>query len=181
MHSDTKQCPYCGEEIKTVAIKCRFCNEMIGAGEPESETAEADRSDPISAEVPIFEGSPVALFSVGQYAIGVLTLGVAFIYYWFASISIRYRLTSQRIQIEQGIFSKSYKNIDLYRVDDFHVVGPFFQRLLGYSELHMKSSDRDLPLLKIRGIKGILTISDQMRTACLTERKRLGVKVWANA
>jgi hypothetical protein len=27
---DTKPCPYCGEEIKTAAKKCKHCGEMLG-------------------------------------------------------------------------------------------------------------------------------------------------------
>ncbi|MCM1338447.1 MAG: zinc ribbon domain-containing protein [Muribaculaceae bacterium] len=30
MSSDNKICPYCGEEIKTTAIKCKHCGEFIG-------------------------------------------------------------------------------------------------------------------------------------------------------
>lgn len=37
MSEDFKNCQFCGEEIKKIAIKCRFCHELLNVNEPESE------------------------------------------------------------------------------------------------------------------------------------------------
>ncbi len=34
---ETKLCPYCGKEIKSVAIKCRFCGEFLEDGDREEQ------------------------------------------------------------------------------------------------------------------------------------------------
>ena len=35
--SDTKICPFCGEEIKSAAIKCRHCGEFLNKSDEKVE------------------------------------------------------------------------------------------------------------------------------------------------
>ena len=49
MEDDTKRCPYCGETIKTTAIKCKHCGEWLAekpSATPPSPTPEPDPITP---------------------------------------------------------------------------------------------------------------------------------------
>ena len=65
---DTKACPVCGEKIKAAAIKRRFCNTDLAARESAKE-AEVERD--------LFVGHPAMIYSLTQWLIIVITIGIA--------------------------------------------------------------------------------------------------------
>ena len=172
MSDDSKACPVCGETIKAAAIKCRFCNTDLIEYQSAKE-AEVERQ--------LFTGSPAVISSLGQWALVVLTLGIAWLVYWIRSRSIVYTLTSQRIQIERGLFSTIKASVELFRIDDFDIHRPFGMRVLGYSMLHLRSSDPDLSTLVISGIPNLEALADQLRECSLRERTRRKITTFVKA
>ena len=172
MSDDTKACPVCGETIKAAAIKCRFCNTDLGAHEAAKE-AEVERQ--------LFFGHPAVIYSLSQWVIVVVTIGIAAIVYWVKSRSITYTLSTQRIQIERGLFSTIKASVELFRVDDFDIHRPFGMRVLGYSMLHLRSSDPDLPNVIIQGVSNLDGLADQLRECSLRERTRRKITTFVKA
>jgi uncharacterized membrane protein YdbT with pleckstrin-like domain len=169
---DTKACPICGETIKAAAIKCRFCNTDLAAHDSAKE-AEVER--------PIFVGNPAVIYSLSQWVIVVVTIGIAYLVFLVKSRSVTYTLTTQRIQIERGLFSTVRASVELFRMDDFDIHRPFGMRILGYCELHVRSSDPDLSEVVLRGIPNLEALSDQLRECSLRERTRRKITTFVKA
>ena len=172
MSEDTKACPVCGETIKAVALKCRFCNTDLGAHEAAKE-AETERE--------LFAGRPKPITSVGQWALAVVTLGIAFVVYWLQSRSLYYRITTQRVQIERGLFSTMKDNVELFRIDHFDLHRPLGMRLLNEAVLHLRSSDPHFPSVMIKGVPNLDHLADTLRECSLRERARRRVTTFVEA
>jgi uncharacterized membrane protein YdbT with pleckstrin-like domain len=135
-------------------------------------------STTVRSENVLFEGHPALLPGLGALLISILTLGLALLVFWWRSRSRHYRITSQRIIVESGVFSKKMEQVDLYRVRDFVVERPFGQRLMGTGNLELEAMDSTTPRLRIFGLKtDVVQLYEQLRVLTEADRQVRGVRL----
>ena len=111
----------------------------------------------------------------------MLTLGVAYLVYWWKSASTKYEITTQRVRVERGILSKVKDNVELFRIDHFDLLKPLGMRLVGECMLHLRSSDAGFPTVIIYGIPNLESLADTLRECSLRERSRRKVTTFVQA
>ncbi len=103
------------------------------------------------------------------------------VYYWIKSLTIRFEVTTQRVRVERGLFSKMKDNIELFGIEHFDIHKPLGMRLVGHCQLHLRSSDESAPSVLLYGIPDLESLADTLRECSLRERKRRGVTTWVDA
>jgi uncharacterized membrane protein YdbT with pleckstrin-like domain len=126
----------------------------------------------------IYEGQPSLVTSLWVLLISIFTAGIALAYFAIKKKSTSYKITTQRIVIDTGIFSKHLEQVDLYRVNDFQVDRPFAQRLLGTGNIRMQTFDKTTPEVVLFGIRGdVVAIYESIRAAVEAAKAARGVRV----
>ena len=119
------------------------------------------------------------LATAGVGALGYLGLIIPFMMWvirWWATKCTTYELTSQRLRIRSGIFSKKTDEMELFRVRDYTMDQPFLLRLVGLGNMTLITSDATTPTLAMRAIPGIENVREKLRTAVQNERDRKRVR-----
>jgi uncharacterized membrane protein YdbT with pleckstrin-like domain len=77
--------------------------------------------------------------------------------------AVRYEITSERIKITTGIFSKQTNTLELYRVKDYSLKEPFLYRFFHLGNIMILTSDHSTPQIIIRAIPGARKLLDEFR------------------
>jgi len=126
-----------------------------------------DKTEPMAEET-IWRGTASQLKNLGCFIL-------CFLFCWLiVPIFIGFRryletknqvfeLTTERLKMTQGIFSKVTETLELYRVKDIEVLQPFIYRIVGLENIKVNTSDLSSPVILIDGISQKIGFADKLR------------------
>ena len=74
-----------------------------------------------------------------------------------------FELTTERLKMTEGIFSKVTETLELYRVKDIEILQPFIYRIVGLENIKVNTSDLTSPVILIDGISQKVGLADKLR------------------
>lgn len=85
---------------------------------------------------------------------------------------LHFRLTTQRIVKEVGLFNRTIREIDLMRINDVSVRQNFLQRLFNTGTIILSApTDQDQPRLVMRGIDNPIAVKEKIRLQAQLRRQ----------
>lgn len=96
---------------------------------------------------------------------------------WIQLRCRRYEITTQRLRIRQGVFSKRTDELELYRVKDSTVLEPFWQRLFGIGNIVITTNDETTPTVTLEALPNSRETREKLRAAIEECRDRKRVRI----
>jgi Bacterial PH domain len=93
----------------------------------------------------------------------------------FLSLSIHYKITSERVRITEGMLGKDREDIELVRVQDIDMSQGLTERMLGIGDITVRSHDRSNPEVILNNVSNPTEVHEILRRAVLKARKKYNV------
>ena len=126
-------------------------------------------------EKQLYIGRPSQILNIMSFIIWSWTLFVPIIIYLKTRFTV-YEVTDQRIKLKTGILSQEIDECELYRVRDYKIVKPFFQRIFGLGKIELVTSDRSNSSINLNGIKNPENLYDLIRDNVEKTRRKTGTR-----
>ena len=128
-----------------------------------------------SEEKQLYIGRPSQILNIISFIIWSWTLFVPIIIYLKTRFTV-YEITDQRIKLKTGILNQEIDECELYRVRDYKVVKPFFQRIFGLGKIELVTSDRSNSNINLNGIKDPESLYNLIRDNVENIRRKTGTR-----
>lgn len=130
----------------------------------------------------IWKGSSSQLIHLGTYILcGLFCWLIVPIFIavgkWMQNRCRVYEVTTERIKVRQGVFSRRTEEVELYRVRDYSVEEPFKLRSFGLGNIVLTLMDTSSVRLAIEAVPEPQALRDQIRRQVEACRSRKGVRL----
>jgi uncharacterized membrane protein YdbT with pleckstrin-like domain len=115
---------------------------------------------------------------VGWMIVGIgaaIVFGYLALLLLYRRLSIRYRLTTQRLLRDSGILSKRGDHLLVVNIDDVTVHQNLFDRMFGLGTIELNTKDKTTPVVNMLGIENPRQVADMIDECRRTERNRRGL------
>ena len=129
----------------------------------------------VIAEKQLYIGRPSQILNIVSFILWSWTLLIPIIIYLKTRFTV-YEVTDQRIKLKTGILNQEIDECELYRVRDYKVVKPFFQRIFGLGRIELVTSDRSNSNINLNGIKNPESLYNLIRDNVENIRRKTGTR-----
>ena len=129
----------------------------------------------VISEKQLYIGRPSQILNIVSFILWSWTLLIPIILYLKTRFTV-YEVTDQRIKLKTGILNQEIDECELYRVRDYKVVKPFFQRIFGLGRIELVTSDRSNSSINLNGIKDPENLYNLIRDNVEKIRRKTGTR-----
>lgn len=131
----------------------------------------------LGPETAVWSGTPSQWVNFWWFVSCLLIIPIPYVIWKFLDVKYqKLTLTTQRLRIEEGVFSKRVDEIELYRIKDTQLKQSLIDRILGLGTVEIASSDETNPVLHIKSIRNAREMREQLRQCVEKLRLARGVR-----